>query len=85
MLHLHPGTETAPIVCTLHHVQLSKDPPYEALSYQWGPESPLKIVQIDGQLRHMRSNLYFALQHLRRRRKARILWVDALCINQKMI
>ncbi|KAE9363246.1 HET-domain-containing protein, partial [Stipitochalara longipes BDJ] len=83
LLHLQPGTEASPIICNIHHIQLSQEPRYEALSYQWGSEAPLKTIELNNQPRYVRSNLYFALQHLRRRRKARVLWVDALCINQE--
>ncbi|KAN0104244.1 HET domain containing protein [Hyaloscypha variabilis] len=83
LLHLHPGTGTSPLKCTLHHVQLSDCPRYEALSYQWGSESSPRTIEFNDQPRHVRSNLYFALQHLRHRRKTRVLWVDALCINQE--
>jgi hypothetical protein len=82
LLHLNPGSETAPIVCTLSHVKLSQKPRYEALSYRWGAEVPSKTLEIDNKTRHVRENLYFALKHLRHRRRPRILWVDALCINQ---
>lgn len=82
LLHLNPGSETAPIVCTLSHVKLSQKPRYEALSYRWGAEVPSKTLEIDNKTRHVRENLYFALKHLRHRRRPRIMWVDALCINQ---
>jgi hypothetical protein len=46
LLYLHPGSGTSPLKCTLHHVQLSDCPRYEALSYQWGSESsPSTIAQ----------------------------------------
>ncbi|KAF7516978.1 hypothetical protein G7054_g13950 [Neopestalotiopsis clavispora] len=58
---------------------------YEALSYVWGPkEKPLAISIEDevGSIAHVTQNLYIALKHLRYEDKARVLWIDALCIDQ---
>ncbi|KAK4160704.1 ankyrin repeat-containing domain protein [Cladorrhinum sp. PSN259] len=63
---------------------------YEALSYTWGSESKSESIYIErdnesgknaGYLR-VTLNLYAALLHLRDRFTERILWVDAICINQ---
>ncbi|KAK0102743.1 hypothetical protein ONS95_006341 [Cadophora gregata] len=56
---------------------------YEALSYQWGPPSPARIITVDGQPVEIRENLYMALIALRDKQFPRCLWVDALCINQR--
>lgn len=61
--------------------------PYEALSYVWGPENNLKSIDIDSsghknKLR-VRANLHAALSHLRDRCVERIIWTDAICINQE--
>jgi hypothetical protein len=32
---------------------------------------------------HIRTNLHSAFRHLRRQREDRILWIDAVCINQE--
>jgi hypothetical protein len=60
--------------------------PYEALSYVWGSEdSPRSIIITDGtddrQLK-VTNNLHSALLHLRDNDISRIIWVDAVCINQ---
>jgi Heterokaryon incompatibility protein (HET) len=57
--------------------------PYEALSYVWGsPENPRPIL-IDGYDLTVTANLHVALSHLRDRFVERLLWVDAICINQE--
>jgi hypothetical protein len=56
--------------------------PYEALSYTWGGTEMGASVQIGGQTHSVTENLYLALQHLRYRDEDRILWVDAICIDQ---
>ncbi|KAH7371678.1 heterokaryon incompatibility protein-domain-containing protein [Pyrenochaeta sp. MPI-SDFR-AT-0127] len=63
------------------------EPKYEALSYTWGsPENQaaleVGLEDCTSEL-HVGSNLANALRDLRRRIESRILWVDAICINQK--
>ncbi|KAE9376096.1 HET-domain-containing protein, partial [Stipitochalara longipes BDJ] len=82
LLDLLPGSGSEPICCTLRHVKLSENPKYEALSYAWGQETDCKDIQIDSKVRLVRNNLWFALKYLRKRGVQRILWIDALCINQ---
>jgi hypothetical protein len=74
--------KASPVVCNLIHVKLSECPVYEALSYQWGPENVMRDIEIHGHPWHVRENLYWALSHLRYREGCRLLWIDALCINQ---
>ncbi|KAH0429967.1 hypothetical protein CcaCcLH18_08112 [Colletotrichum camelliae] len=60
-----------------------RDDTYEALSYTWGDPTRTKTITINGQTVAVTTNLYDALLHLREPEKDRILWVDALCINQE--
>lgn len=57
---------------------------YEALSYVWGsPENPSHVVVgEDRRLIPITRNLDVALRHLRCPDKPRVVWVDALCIDQ---
>ncbi|KAF8850370.1 heterokaryon incompatibility, partial [Acephala macrosclerotiorum] len=55
---------------------------YEALSYMWGSEEYPILLDVDGHERFIRNNLWQALKHLRYPNKKRILWVDAICIDQ---
>ena len=55
---------------------------YEALSYVWGsPVKPCRIQLDDAEL-SVTENLHCALGRLRDRWVERILWIDAICINQ---
>lgn len=55
---------------------------FEALSYVWGgAETPCSITVNNIRLPIGR-NLYTALRHLRSRHRKKLLWVDAICINQ---
>ncbi|GKU10149.1 unnamed protein product, partial [Fusarium langsethiae] len=57
--------------------------PYEALSYAWGPgDKPFSITVNDGDFQ-IGANLHAALGNLRHSTFERIIWVDALCINQE--
>ncbi|KAL8402568.1 hypothetical protein RB596_009081 [Gaeumannomyces avenae] len=56
--------------------------PYEALSYVWGSEHNEQPIYIDGNVLRVTANLHVALSHLRHWFLERILWVDAICINQ---
>lgn len=57
-------------------------PAYEALSYTWGDISVTKTISCNGLLLRVPSNAWQALIDLRRDDDDRILWVDAICINQ---
>lgn len=56
--------------------------PYEALSYTWGGTEKNARITVNGATMWVTSNLYAALQHLLLNNQDRILWVDAICIDQ---
>ncbi|KAL2063864.1 hypothetical protein VTL71DRAFT_4358 [Oculimacula yallundae] len=87
ILTLEPGSQDSEIRCTRNEVQLhSKDgPTYEALSYVWGPPEPTSNILLSGHQHVVRANLFAALRRLRLEKEPRLLWVDALCINQSDI
>lgn len=61
-------------------------PPYEALSYVWGArtrEGCLSLREYGRCALPITDNLAAALRRLRYKDYRRVLWVDALCINQK--
>lgn len=78
--------EDAPICCSLFVYTLNdlgeRPHLYEALSYVWGDASDTKEIKIAGCPINVTANLYAALRHLRNHHFDRILWVDALCIDQ---
>lgn len=57
--------------------------PYEALSYVWGSTVSEDRVWLGTHQVEVTENLHCALKHLRKTDQDRILWVDALCIDQK--
>jgi Heterokaryon incompatibility protein (HET) len=56
---------------------------YEALSYVWGEPGETLPILVNGVRFLVTVNLHAALIRLRDRSLQRILWVDAICINQK--
>lgn len=83
VLYLAPGKSTDPIRCGLITLPLANNPRFEALSYAWGVIDSFNLITVDGCPMRIRENLETALRHLRYERRDRILWVDAICINQQ--
>jgi hypothetical protein len=86
LLRLLPHrNKNARIDCELFTCSLSDSGsarPYDALSYAWGPKDGPQPVHIDNCKLSVTANLHAALLHLRDASIDRILWVDAICINQ---
>jgi ankyrin repeat protein len=77
--------EDGPIQCELFHASLHDEEniiEYEALSYTWGGADKPYEVEINGRKMPVTENLYLALQHLRYQHQDRIVWIDAICIDQ---
>lgn len=84
-LLLHAGEFDDPLCGAFDVVSLDKNPRYEALSYVWGNECALSAFVLGNVDVEITQNLDCALRHLRHRYEERILWVDAICINQGSI
>lgn len=59
--------------------------PYEALSYAWGSLDTTHHITIGDARLGITENLHEALTHLRLPDEDRIMWVDAICIDQKNV
>ena len=91
-MYIQPPTNDRLIRCSVVEVNLDDpDVKYDALSYTWFIDSdigqPTKgrmqtIVCNNGVL-EVHQNLYNALLQLREVGKARLIWIDAICINQE--
>lgn len=83
LLYLLPGETGDQLQGVIIHVPHNSPGAYRALSYVWGTDQRRKdLVTPDGTLQ-ITLSLNKALQSLRHREKPVILWVDAICINQK--
>ncbi|KAJ5723989.1 hypothetical protein N7488_002024 [Penicillium malachiteum] len=82
LLVLEPGEGDDTIRCRFKHVILSDNPKYEALSYAWGDSTKINYITCDDKNVRIGEELFNALRSLREPNSERILWVDALCIDQ---
>jgi hypothetical protein len=70
-----------PIRYRLQNYRIDDSPSYTALSYQWGNPIPWKVISIDNTPFPIGQNLDKAIRELRNR-KASLLWIDAISIDQ---
>ncbi|KAF6791061.1 Heterokaryon incompatibility protein 6, OR allele 6 [Colletotrichum sojae] len=83
ILKLSPGEFDDPIVCDLKIASVDHLPQhFEALSYCWGNQKDRGPITLHGTESNATTSLITALRYLRYTDRPRILWVDALCINQ---
>ncbi|KAH9203921.1 heterokaryon incompatibility protein-domain-containing protein, partial [Leptodontidium sp. 2 PMI_412] len=87
LLHLLPDKDKdAPLQCELRNYSLQKLGPgthlYKALSYVWGESNNPLPICVDKIEFSVGANLHAALSQLRDHSFVRIIWADAICINQ---
>ena len=85
LLEIHQGSSSKKFVCSLSTAILSDGPRYDALSYVWGDEYGKEPILVNELPVRITQNLEAAIRHLRRLDRSILLWIDALCIDQKNI
>lgn len=90
LLDLLPGAFDAPIRGILRTKSFTENtvPEYEALSYTWGSTENPQTIQIgdapfDITTIEVTRNFAQALPYLRLETEPRVLWIDAICVNQQ--
>ncbi|KAK1242545.1 hypothetical protein MKX08_005357 [Trichoderma sp. CBMAI-0020] len=89
LLKLLPHRDiTSPLQCSLIEYPLqdlfeSNHHLYDSLSYAWGSPDKTRSISIGDCYLPITTNLHVALLRLRDRFFERIIWVDAICINQQ--
>ncbi|KAE9378476.1 HET-domain-containing protein, partial [Stipitochalara longipes BDJ] len=83
LLHLGSGCRSSPLKAHLINCDLDNKYSYESLSYVWGKQDLSEVLLIVGREFKISKNLHTILLHLRQPDKVRILWIDAICINQQ--
>lgn len=84
LLHIAPALDKSCLLeCACLPYNIDEAPPYEALSYVWGNPNPPDVLLCNGQSTSIGPSLSHALRRLRFRESTRIVWVDAICINQQ--
>lgn len=87
LLRLKPhDDETSEVHCELFEYSIqdsaNRTHLYEALSYVWG-DPHRKTIYINNIPFGVTLNLYGALLHLRNHALSRVVWIDAICIDQE--
>lgn len=85
LLIISSGSSPDAIDCQLIQVPLGDEPSYEALSYTWGTPEFTSSISLNGTDFKVTPNLESALQKLRLDIEDRIIWIDAICIDQANI
>lgn len=83
-MELHPGTGF--LSCSLKSGKIADlTLKYEALSYVWGSDAleEKNSIKCNGCVLSIKPNLARALTNIRHESESKLLWVDAICINQK--
>jgi hypothetical protein len=86
------STQPLSVIPSLPKEDVADELKFEALSYTWGDADISDFAEVDlsGSKEEratlgLRPNLAAALRHLRLRDRVRVLWIDAICINQEDI
>jgi hypothetical protein len=86
VLQIQPASDlSSELDCRLVHISLHNAPQYEALSYTWGANNFSERIRLNGCPFPVTENLKAALAAFRDTTETRLLWVDAVCINQRNI
>ncbi|KAH8588662.1 heterokaryon incompatibility protein-domain-containing protein, partial [Bisporella sp. PMI_857] len=82
LLELAPGTDES-IICRLFPHNINEGKNYEALSYVWGDSNQRMTITCEGSSLSIPKSLHVALKRFRLKSSSRVLWADAICINQR--
>jgi hypothetical protein len=87
---LPAGAADAPLECLVHVADLSSGgaatttvPEYETISYCWGDAAERSVLVVDGEAVSVPASAAMALRRVRRPDSTRVVWLDAVCINQR--
>ncbi|KAE9375052.1 hypothetical protein N431DRAFT_373084 [Stipitochalara longipes BDJ] len=83
LIRLLPAEDLEDIQLVIECVELDNCARYQALSYCWGDPLVKTTIRCDGATLHVTKNLKSALLYLRHRTEERLLWIDAVSINQE--
>lgn len=84
LLRIHPNTVDAPVQCSFQIINLDHQlgESYETLSYSWQNAPATETIHIGLSQIKVSLTLLDAIKRLRNNSEVRVLWADALCINQ---
>ena len=82
LLELLPGSSVSPIQARTKEASLDDALSFQALSYVWGDPNAKRPITCNSQIFEITVNLHDALLHLVHPYESRLVWADAICINQ---
>jgi Heterokaryon incompatibility protein (HET) len=82
LLSLLPGPGKQTVCCELGQVRLYDLPEYEAISYCWGDLTDKVTIECNSVRIAVTKSFHGALRNFRYAARPRILWADAICIDQ---
>ena len=85
LLRILHDRNNEPLRCKIFHTRLNKAKsyPYAALSYVWGDPTPCCPIRLNDKAFSVPKNAFEALSNLRKRHDDMVIWIDAVCIDQK--
>ena len=86
VLHIKPSSKLKEqLQCCLETVSLDDNPQFEALSYTWGDPNLTRPIKLEDRKWYATINLEAGLRYLRSPSDDIVIWVDALCIDEKSV
>ncbi|KAF5580393.1 heterokaryon incompatibility (het-6OR allele) [Fusarium pseudoanthophilum] len=84
LIKLHPGSGDDPLRAEILHASLDSDivGKYEAVSYAWEDGHTTNKLETERGTFLITPSLFHALHRFRLKEEPRMLWADAVCINQ---
>lgn len=84
VLEVAPRKRRCIVVCTTKVISLLDDPifPYETISYCWGSHGRYSTIRLNGELVRVPASSEAAIKCMRLTDRPRVLWIDAICIDQ---
>ncbi|KAF2821670.1 hypothetical protein CC86DRAFT_239357, partial [Ophiobolus disseminans] len=87
LLVVAPGSPQDIVQCTLKQVSLLDQlpPEYETISYCWGAPKNPSFIELDGHEVPVPASSEAAVKRMRLMDRPRVLWIDAICIDQSSL
>ena len=84
VLKVAPGSGDDIIKCKMKRVSLftKRAPAYETISYCWGAPRDPSTIELNGHLTKVPASSEAAVRRMRLSDRPRVLWIDAICIDQ---
>jgi hypothetical protein len=84
VLKVAPANGDSIVECTMKHISLLDEPvpAYETISYCWGPSRAPSELRLNGHSTLVPASSEAALRRMRLSDQPRVLWIDAICIDQ---